>query len=226
MTDSSKRALVCDLDGTLVDSLDEICEALNHVLGRAGRPPVGPEQLRCWMGDGAAELVEHAFLATGAPVEPARLPVLAAELLDFHDREPSRAAAYPGVAETLAGLRAAGWRIGLCTNKREAKSREVLYAAGLDHLIEVVIGADTVGAAKPDPRPLLAAILRLEALPAETVMVGDSVNDILVARRAGASAVACRYGYPRGEVDAFGADAVIDSFGQLPAVLVRLGAED
>lgn len=222
MSKASDRALVCDLDGTLVDSLDEIGEALNWVLGRCGRPAISAGQLRGWMGDGAAELVERAFLATGDAVPPAELPGLAGDLLAFHDRQPSNAAAYPMVAATLAALRDEGWRIGLCTNKREAKSRDVLRAAGLDRLIDVVIGADTVGVAKPDPRPLLAATARLGVAPGQAVMVGDSVNDILVACRAGTRSVACRYGYPRGDVDGFGADAVIDAFEQLPAVLARL----
>jgi len=214
-------ALVFDFDGTLIDSAADITLALNETLGAYGRAPVSERQVRGWVGDGAGTLLRDAFAATGAPIDEAALPAALKRYTDIYFALPADPSClYPGVAETLAALAAAGVRLGLATNKPERVTRKVLEMIGLAPLFGAVAGGDTLPVRKPDAGPLLHVMAALGAERA--AMVGDGVNDVLSARAAGIPVVLVSFGYPRGDVHALGADAVIDRFAELPAALERL----
>ncbi len=222
-TERSLLAVVFDLDGTLIDSVADIAAAINGVLAEEGRSPVPVSPVAGLMGDGPVELMDRAFVATGVSADPARLPALAARLLELYGGgSHDLSVLYPGVVETLAGLAARGLRFAVCTNKHEDTTRSILALLGIDHYFPVVIGGDSTGVLKPHPRILQAVLDGLGVTPSQAIMVGDSRNDMLVARRLGVPAIAAGYGYPGGDPTSFGAIAVLGAIHELPAALDRM----
>ena len=220
------RAVVFDLDGTLIDSLPAISIAVNRVLEALGRPALDLATVGLAVGDGAPMLMTRILESTGLP------PADAAELDDAvarYEAELQRIPArqdeiYPGVLETLDQLTGAGMRLGICSNKPSTAVDYVLTALHLADRFQAVIGGETVPQRKPAPEPLLHTLDRLGATPATGVMVGDSASDIGTARAAGVPVVAVSYGYPRMPVADLGADLVIDRMADLGSALVRLDA--
>ena len=220
----SVTAVVFDLDGTLIDSVADIGAALDLLLVEFGRRPLRFGEARAMIGDGAAVLVRRAFAATGSALAGDAESAVVARFLDLYAGCPvSPTCLYPGVVETLETLRAAGLRLGLCTNKPQRIAASILAALGLARFFgDAVLGAEVLPVRKPDAAPLLWVLERLGCQPAEAVMVGDGLNDVLSARAAGLPVVAVSYGYSRGSAAGLGADLVIEAFADLPAALERL----
>jgi phosphoglycolate phosphatase len=215
--------VVFDLDGTLIDSAPEIAGALNTVLAAHGRPGLPVDRVIGMIGDGSAMLLRRGFEATGAPAPDFdRALARFVEIYDAWPADPTQI--YPGVPETLAALRAAGVRIGLCTNKPETVTRSVLAGLGLLSAFDAIAGGDTLPVRKPDPNHLAWVVDRLGGDRATSVMVGDNANDVAAARGYGAPVVAVAYGYPRMPLADLGADAIIDRMADLPAALTALAA--
>jgi phosphoglycolate phosphatase len=218
----SWRAVLLDLDGTVVDSAPGLRAAVNRLLAEERRRPLALGEVVSMIGDGTTALVRRAFLATGAPAAAAELGGLVTR---FHDHCEAVAlpltAPYPGVAETLERLRDDGLALAVCTNKLQRLTMLLLAGLGLDRHFRLVIGGGSVAAPKPDPRPLLAALDGLGVEPRAAVMVGDGVNDVLAARRAGTAMVVARYGYGASP-DELRGDASIEAIHELPETLRRL----
>ncbi|MDE8349311.1 MAG: phosphoglycolate phosphatase [Acidocella sp.] len=184
------RAVVFDLDGTLIDSLPDIAAAANYVLAGRGLPPLPAEQVRFMIGDGARVLVDRAFAAHN---ETAGEP-------EYHQFEAWYTAhasdltvAYPGIAETLQHLHAAGHKLAVCTNKPKDATREILSALKLKHYFSAVIGGNSTPYRKPDPRHLAATLAALGE--DDAVMIGDHHNDIAAAAGLGIPAIFAAWGY-------------------------------
>ena len=223
----SLRAIVFDLDGTLIDSAPDIAAAVNTVLAESGRPELSLDDVRGMVGDGTRALVERAFAAAGG----GRVPdgaAMAAPLARFRDIYEAgiteRTTAYPGAAAALARLHGAGMRLGVCTNKPDRPARTILSALGLSRYLHAVIGGDTTPARKPDPRHLAAVLDMMEVRPEAAVMVGDGPNDVAVARALGVPVVLVSFGYSKAPVQGLGADAMIEDFARLAGALESLGA--
>ena len=220
MTAAPRRnILVFDLDGTLVDSAPDIAAALNALFAELGLPPVELALVRRMIGDGTPVLLERALRHVGAAQRAADL--MPRFSTHYSDNLVRLSTLYPDVAETLAILRAAGCRLGVCTNKPIGPTHAVLAAFGLDRLIEAVIGGDSMKQRKPQPEPLLEVIRALGGTPAEAVLIGDSAVDLACADAAGVPAIIVPSGYgmtpPQGGIMA-------DKFAHLPAVIGRLQA--
>jgi phosphoglycolate phosphatase len=210
-------AVVFDLDGTLVDTAPDLGGALNRLLAEHGRVPIGADGIRRMISDGAAKLVERGFAATGGL--PAALPSLVERFLAIYEpniAETSRP--FPGVVETLERLKAAGLRLGVCTNKPDEATRRLLAALDLSRHFTAVSGGD-VPARKPDARHLLGVLRDLDASPTRSLMVGDSPNDVAAARNAGVPVVVVSFGYTTTPAAQLGADRLIDDFAALPEIL-------
>ena len=221
------KAVVFDLDGTLVDSAPDLQAAMNRMLAQIGRQELSVEAITGMIGDGVPKLVERALEATGGIPNGDSVEELARSVGDFADEYNGHGAEstkpYPGVPETLAKLREAGFSMAVCTNKPQAATMEILQALDLARYFIAALGGDVLdGIRKPDPKHLLAALDALGVTPAEAVMVGDHLNDLACARAAGSPVVLCSYGYSRVPVGELGADVVIDAFDQLPETLKTL----
>lgn len=210
---SDKKALVFDLDGTLVDSAPDLHRSLNAVLAESGRRSVALDDIRAMVGDGAAKLVERGFADTGLPVAPAALPHLVERFLQHYAAgRHVLTSPFPGVINTLEMFRGQGMRLGVCTNKPYAPTMEILDSLGLSELFDAVTGGDSLPVRKPDPGHLLGTIELMGSAVHEAVMIGDSLNDIAVARAAGVPVIVVSYGYSRVPVQELGADAIVDGF--------------
>ena len=211
-----RNVLIFDLDGTLIDSAPDLHRSLNAVLAEQGRAAVSLADIRAMVGDGAAKLVERGFADTGDSVEPDALPALVQRFLHHYSAgRHALTSAFPGVADTLAALGARGCRLGVCTNKPYAPTMEILNLLGLTRFFGAVSGGDSLPVRKPDPGHLLGTLNLLGVTAESAVMIGDSANDVAVARAAGVPAVVVRYGYTLTPVEELGADAIIDRIDEL-----------
>jgi phosphoglycolate phosphatase len=215
---SSLKAIIFDLDGTLVDSARDLRDAVNILLAEEGLRQISLEEVKSMIGDGAARLVERGVSATGGDLS--RLPALVPRFLQIYEANASRyTEAYPGVVETLSSLRELGLPLAVVTNKPYAATIDILEVLGLRTYFDAVVGGDTLPERKPHPAPILAALEHLGVAPEAALMVGDNYHDVQAARAAGVRAFAVTYGYSHKPHAELGADRLIDAMSELlPAV--------
>jgi phosphoglycolate phosphatase len=170
------RAVIFDLDGTLVDSAPDIHAAANALLRSMGYQPLSLDTVRSFIGNGIPRLVERVMRASGIPVDAARHADLINRFEMLYGAAPADLTVpYPGVPAMMEALAARGMKLGVCTNKNEGLSRQVLEGVGLSACFGAVIGGDTLPVRKPDPAPFHACA---KALGAQScVYVGDSEVD-------------------------------------------------
>ena len=221
--DTSLRAAIIDLDGTLVDTLGDFTEALNITLRGLGWPEVEARVVERLIGKGSEHLLRETLAHVGAP----------AELFDaawtryqsaYRGLNGRHATVYAGVDDGLARLRGAGLRLACLTNKPTEFARDLLALKGLATAFAAVFGGDAFERKKPDPLPLLKTCEALGTRPADTLMIGDSRNDAAAARAAGCPVVLVTYGYNHGEpARAVDADGYLDSLADIGPLLAALG---
>ncbi|HYD42907.1 MAG TPA: HAD-IA family hydrolase [Anaeromyxobacter sp.] len=197
------RLALFDLDGTLVDSVDDLATSVNHALARVGLPARDREEIRGFIGDGARMLLSRAVGARLDLLEPA----LAAWRAHYEDHLLDRTRPYPGVPEVLAG---AGRPLAVLTNKPAPMARRILDGLGLAPRFAAIVGGGDAPA-KPDPAGARALLARAGVRPEDAVLVGDSPVDAQTARNAGMEFVAVTWGLvPREELVRAGAIHLVD----------------
>jgi len=201
------EAVIFDLDGTLADTIADIAQAMDTALTRHGAQPRTLEEYKRFVGNGGRELVMRAL-------PPEKHDHVEAVLAEFRARyaehivEHTRP--FPGVPAMLDGLQAMGIRCAVLSNKAEGMTREIVARLFGAWRFEEVLGEAEGRAKKPDPEGALLIARRLGVSPSDCVVVGDSDNDILTARRAGMRAVGVLWGYrDRSIIEASQPDAVI-----------------
>ena len=212
-------AVLFDLDGTLVDSAPDLAAAVDCMLEGAGFPPCGVAPVRDWIGKGIEKLVERALRAAlgGAPV-PAELQARGLALFSaaYEQTSGRHGTVYPGVAEALSELSSRGVPLACVTNKAHRFTVPLLESIGLASHFAALVCGDSVQRKKPDPGHVAAACERLGVAAEDTLMVGDSENDLLSARGAGCGVVLVTYGYTEGKpVATLGADRLIDDLREI-----------
>lgn len=214
------KAIVFDLDGTLVDSAPEIAMSLNAAVGAIGMDPFPLNEVQNFIGGGAAVALRRALTARGNVLDDDTFKSVLTHFYEVYAEVSQKGnGLYPGVVETLTALRAHGLPLGVCTNKAAHITTIALEALGIAPFFATVVGARDDIPRKPAPDMLLRALAALGATPAESLVVGDSKSDVGAARAAGCPVIAVSYGYPHGPVTALGADAVID---RMPDLLLHL----
>lgn len=208
------RAIVFDLDGTLIDSYDAIAESLNVALAAEGLAPVSLEQVRGMVGLGLETLIERAMgaerVARGVKAFRAHYDRICV----------GRTSLLPEVAATLAELHRRGYRMSVATNKPSYFAGRLLEGLHVRRYLDTVLGPDLVENRKPDPEMVLAAMERMGAAPAETVYVGDMEVDIETARAAGVPVIVVPTGSrSAADLRAASPDLLIDGFSDLLGVL-------
>jgi phosphoglycolate phosphatase len=212
--------VVFDLDGTLVDTAPDLVETLNVVFAREGLPAVPFERARNLIGGGARMMIERGLQAEGRSCTPAEIDRLFRQFTQYYSAHiADRSRPFPALEAALDGMAADGARFAVCTNKLEALSVKLLDALNLSRHFVTVCGQDTFGLQKPDPQMLLKTIRQAGGDPKRAVMVGDSANDINVARAANVPVVAVDFGYTEIPVTEFNPDRVISRFDELPGAV-------
>lgn len=219
----SIKAVLIDLDGTLVDTAPDIVASVNSMLADFGSTPLPFKTVVGFIGKGVPNLVQRSLEAAGIDGAVSRERGEAVFHRRYADINGRLGQLFPGVEAGLAALRRHGYRLGCVTNKPEALATALLAMTGLAEYLDVLVGGDSIAAMKPDPEPLWHACRLLGVGAEESVLVGDSPVDVAAARAAGIPVFVVRYGYagPRG-AEALGADALIDSFEALPALLAQV----
>jgi len=217
----SPAAVVFDLDGTLVDSRGDIVAALNHALLATKRQPLPAIAIVGLIGDGARALVARAAQIPENSDDADELVRLFVEYYERHPVDLSRWA--PGAVQALEELTEIHeLRLAICTNKHRSTTDAVLGALGVRTRFAAIYGGGDGPERKPAPGPLLAVAERLGVSPKDLVMVGDGLQDVECARRAGARCVAVAAGFtPRSQLLAGRPDVIVDTLADLPGVVRR-----
>ncbi len=215
--------VVFDLDGTLVDTAPDLVATLNTIFAREGLPPVTYEAARNMVGGGARLMVERGLAAERRTLPAAEVDRLCRDFIDHYAAHiADRSRPFPGLEAALDELAANGLSLIVCTNKLEWLSVRLLDALDLSKRFAVICGADTFGLKKPDPELLRRTLGRAGRRADRAVMVGDSANDIDMARAAGVPVVAVDFGYTEIPIGELSADRVISTFRDLPKAVLGL----
>ena len=210
------RAVLFDLDGTLVDSAPDIAASANALLAQHGHAPLPLGEVRSMIGNGVGKLVQRAFAARGTMLVDGGLAAVVEQMMEIYaGRLTNETVPMPGAPAAIRLCRALGAGTGVVTNKPETFSRTIIEAFGWLSDTDVIVGGDTGPARKPAPDMLLFALHRLDVAIGSAVMVGDSPADIEAARAAGVASIAVRGGYTNIPVELLGADIVIDTLDEL-----------
>lgn len=205
-----------DLDGTLVETAPEICDAVNDTLRRFDLKEVTQQQVNNWIGQGTRELLVQALVYSGksnvAAVSTSEsLRLIAAEFDKHYQRRcGTRSQLYPQVRETLIALRERGVKLAVVTNKEGRYTATVLDAHQLAPLLDSVVSGDTLPTKKPDPAGIQRCLTQFDVPSSRALFVGDSSIDVATARNAGVAVWALPYGYNMGQpIEACAPDRVI-----------------
>jgi len=202
MSEITNIKLICfDLDGTLVNSVPDLRLALNAMLDELSLSHVNGLVVKTWVGDGIVKMVERCLLhVTNQPSSDIEL-TKAVTIFEtyYHQFLNTESGLYPAVKSTLFALKDKGYKMVLVTNKAEKFLPDLLAFYGIDRCFDLLLGGDTLSKNKPDPMQVNYACEHFNVEASETVMVGDSRNDILAGQHASVSTIALTYGYNFGE---------------------------
>lgn len=218
------RAVLIDLDGTLLDTIADLAAAANAALADLGMAPRPLDVLSTFVGKGVEVLMHRAL--TGALDGRADMALFERAIDAFHHHyevlNGRHAQCYAGVIEGLEAMRTMGLLLACVTNKPQSFSDALLERTGLATHFQLVLGGDALPRKKPDPLPLLYACERFGVAPTQALMIGDSINDAQAARAAGMPVFIVPYGYNEGrDPRSIDADAVVDSLA-VASTLIRL----
>jgi phosphoglycolate phosphatase len=214
--------ILVDLDGTMIDTVPDLAYAIDGMMSQLDMPQRGEGKVRRWIGNGIDKLVKRA-LVDGLDGEPDEglfqaalhlFKVLYTECNGRHSR------LYPQVREGLTWLKSQNYLLVCITNKAEQFTIPLLKSLHIFDDFRLIISGDTLPKKKPDPLPLLHAAKHFQIEPCNSLIIGDSINDVQAARSAGFQIICVSYGYNHGQdIRAANPDAVIDSFAQLATVI-------
>lgn len=221
--DRAVKAVIFDLDGTLVDSAPDIHRAAAQLLNERGHESPDLGTVKRFVGNGVAALVERLLDWAGETGDAAAQTAATSRFHAIYEKAPAvLSQPFDGVPMMLQSLNEAGYRLGLCTNKPLAPARQMLAALGLAEPIRAVVGGDSLPVRKPDPEPLLHVARALEAEREQVVYVGDSEVDAAAAEAAGIAFALFTQGYRKTAVDEIPHHLRFDHFGELQELLESL----
>jgi phosphoglycolate phosphatase len=211
--------IVFDLDGTLIDSAPDIQSMASVILGKRGKEDLTLEETRSFVGEGAAAFVRRMMEVRNLTDTAESHAVLLKEFMAQYELSVDKAVFYPGVLDTLAMLKAADHRLGLCTNKPERATLAVMRHMGMEPMFDAVMAGGMIDSRKPEPDMLLKTIASLGGGP--TLYVGDSEIDAETARRAVVPFALFSEGYRKIPVDEIHHDWRFDDFGVLQGIVAE-----
>lgn len=185
------KAIVFDLDGTLVDSRADLADAVNHALTSSGQPEQTEEEIIPHVGNGMRVLLSEVF----GPVPDETLEKGISTFVEYYEAHClDNTALYDGVKEALRDLSQTA-RLAVVTNKPVRFTNKILEGLGVRSQLMSVIGGDSLAERKPHPAPVLKALNEMGASPLTALMVGDGVQDVMAGQAAGLQTCVARYGF-------------------------------
>jgi phosphoglycolate phosphatase len=219
----SAPTIVFDLDGTLVDTAPDLIDTLNAIFAAHKVPAVPFDDARAMIGAGVKPLLMRGLASHGLHLPPDEIDTLFAEYLALYaEHIADRSRPFPGLEDALDALAADGCRFAVCTNKLEWLSVRLLDTLGLSRRFAAICGQDTFPMRKPDPEMLRLTVAKAGGSLDRSIMVGDSMTDVLTAKNAAVPVVAVDFGYTDTPSAEFGADRLINHFNALPAAVQAL----
>ena len=212
MPDHGVRAMLFDLDGTLIDSAPDLVSCVQDVMRARGAQPLPFESLRPMVSRGMRGLLTAAYGADF--IDSNEYPDVLVQCLKLYSgRLAEQSRPFPHMREVLDGVARKRIPWGVVTNKPEYLTRPLLEALGLADACAVAVGGDTTAHSKPHPEPMLFAAARLGVKPQHCIMLGDDPRDMQAARNAGMTGLAAAWGYfpPNEDLSTWGAAAVLNA---------------
>lgn len=217
------KAIVIDLDGTLLHTAPELAESANRMLRDMGRAPVSQDLLMSYIGNGIHWLVKRALTGDMHAEPDTALFDQALPIFEKHYTElATQSKPFHHVVKGLDAMKAAGFRLGCITNKLARYTDPILKSSGLAPYFEIVVAGDTLPEKKPHPMPLLHSAKFFGVPIEQLLLVGDSLSDAQAARAASCPIICVPYGYNHGEpVETLNVDAVIPDLAALMPLIKR-----
>ncbi|MDH3390472.1 MAG: HAD-IA family hydrolase [Desulfobulbaceae bacterium] len=211
---SQIKAIIFDLDGTLIDSVDDLANSVNYTLGRLDLPLHTREEIKSFVGDGVQKLIKRSLGQTHMEKFDDAFAIF---MKHYGAHCTDNTVVYPEVAETISFL-AEKYSLAVLTNKSATFSHRILTALKIDYYFKEVLGGDSLPTKKPDPAGILYLAAKWGLAPDQLVMVGDHATDIEVGQRAGCKTVFIEGGI--GETRGLKPDFIIKSMDELPNLFV------
>ena len=217
------KLLIFDLDGTLIDSRDDLVASVNAMLLHLGRHPLPAEVIAGYVGDGAPMLVRRAL---GDPDDGQFFHSALRYFLDYYrEHKLDHTFVYPGIMDALRAMQsgngAGARRMAVLTNKPVNPSRQIIDALGLSEFFVQIYGGNSFHTKKPDPLGAQTLLQETGARPEETIIIGDSANDVLTGRNADLWTVGVSYGFAPHSLQDAPPDVLVGSPKELAEVLNR-----
>ncbi len=218
------KAVMIDLDGTLLDTVKDLAVAVNLMLDKLGRTPLDEALVRTFVGKGIPNMVRRSLAGalSGEPDTALFARALPLYLDCYESVNGEYTTLYPGVLEGLAAMRGAGFPLACVTNKSERFTLPLLRQMQIDNYFSIVIAGDTLPRKKPDPLPLTHTCGYFGIAPREMLMIGDSLNDAQAARAAGCPVFCVSYGYNEGaDVRELDVDAIVETLFEAAKLIIK-----
>lgn len=214
------KAFFFDLDGTLIDSADDLSQSINYMLDKIGKDTKSNKLIKSWVGNGARILVKKALMHNEQTLEELDEALFEKALNIFlnHYKENLcvKTTLYPNVLETLQKLKNEEFMMAIITNKPFEFVEPILKELDIYHYFTSILGGDSLKEKKPHPLPLLHTLKKFNLQANQAIMVGDSKNDILSAKSANVHSIAVSYGYNQNEnLSQFQPEIIVDNFGDI-----------
>ena len=213
------KAVIMDLDGTLIDSAPDIANGLNKAFADEGMAAFSLEEVRFMIGGGVPKLVERAFEARGLDDKVLLEQVIGGVMKHYSAQPAANTTIYDGVTRTMQTLRDKGVKVGLCTNKPQTITELALDTLGLTGYFDVIVGGTAETPRKPDPMTLKMAIDQLGLTVDDCLLVGDSGADRGAAEALGMTVFLVEYGYSKKPVADMDPDATLPKMDDLLLLL-------
>ena len=214
------KLIIFDLDGTLLDTVEEIAASMNDMLSEFDLPNVTLDQAKNWVGKGAPH-----FLNQVMEYHQLKIDVGYDELLQrfyhyYERRSGTGSSLYPGVMEVLEALYGSDYNLSVVTNKFKRGADKVLQSHKIDHLFDDIIGGDSFEHKKPDPIAVHYLMKKHGVQPEQVLFIGDSTTDVSTAKNAGVQVWAVPYGYKHGQpIELANPNRVMSSFSDVLDIL-------
>ncbi len=214
------KAVILDLDGTLIHTAPEIAQAANGLRADLGLPALDAKLIEGYIGEGAATLIKRCLAEDIGELDAEQSANVYASFSRHYAKIVADSQPYDNVLESLHDLKQAGYRLACVTNKPESFTLPLLQKSGLNAYFELVVSGDSLPKKKPDPLPLMYVCEQFNILPQSALLVGDSKTDVAAAWAAGCYVFTVPYGYNGGvAIEAHEVDAQIDSLLEITALI-------